>query len=54
MGAYFNQGQPVMSVEAYRSVKEGGMVRVCLENGLFLGVGELNDGNIAPKRIVNY
>jgi tRNA pseudouridine55 synthase len=54
MGTYFNQGQPVMSVEAYRSVKEGGMVRVYLEDGRFLGVGELNDGNIAPKRIVNY
>jgi len=54
MGAYFNQGQPVMSVGAYRSAKEGGMVRVYLENGQFLGVGELNDGNIAPKRIVNY
>jgi tRNA pseudouridine55 synthase len=54
MGTYFNQGQPVMSVEAYRSVKEGGMVRVYLENGRCLGVGELNDGNIAPKRIVNY
>jgi tRNA pseudouridine55 synthase len=54
MGAYFNQGQPVMSVEAYRSVKEGGMVRVVLENGRFLGIGELNDGNILPKRIVNY
>ncbi len=53
MGAYFRQGQPVMSVEAYRSAKEGGMVRVCLEDGQFLGVGELNDGNIAPKRIVN-
>jgi tRNA pseudouridine55 synthase len=54
MGIYFNQGQPIMSVEAYRLAKEGGMVRVCLENGRFLGVGELNDGNIAPKRIVNY
>lgn len=54
MGAYFNQGQPVMSVEAYRSAKEGGMVRVCLEDGQFLGVGELHEGNIAPKRIVNY
>ncbi len=54
MGAYFSQGQPVMSVEAYRSAKEGGMVRVCLEGGQFLGIGELNDGNIAPKRIVNY
>jgi tRNA pseudouridine55 synthase len=54
MGVYFNQGQAVMSVEAYRLAKEGGMVRVCLEDGRFLGVGELNDGNIAPKRIVNY
>lgn len=54
MGVYFNQGQPVMSVEAYRSAKEGGMVRVYLDDGQFLGVGELNDGNIAPKRIVNY
>ncbi len=54
MGAYFCQGQPVMSLEAYRCAKEGGMVRVCLEDGQFLGVGELIDGSIAPKRIVNY
>ncbi|MGH1486023.1 MAG: tRNA pseudouridine(55) synthase TruB [Cellvibrionaceae bacterium] len=54
MGAYFCQGQPVMSMEAYRIAEEGGMVRVYSEDGQFLGVGELFEGNIAPKRIVNY
>jgi tRNA pseudouridine55 synthase len=54
MGSYFCQGQPVMSTEAYRIAEEGGMVRVCSEDGQFLGVGELIEGNIAPKRIVNY
>ncbi len=52
MGAYFCQGQPVMNMEAYRSAKEGDMVRVCLEGGQFLGVGELIEGSIAPKRVV--
>lgn len=54
MGAYFCQGQPIMSTQAYRLAKEGDMVRVCSESGQFLGVGELQEGNIAPKRIVNY
>lgn len=54
MAAYFRQGQPVMNIEAYRLAKEGGMVRVCLEGGQFLGIGELVDGNVAPRRIVNY
>jgi tRNA pseudouridine55 synthase len=53
MGSYFRQGQPVMSTQAYRCAKEGDMVRVCSESGQFLGVGELHEGNIEPKRIVN-
>lgn len=53
MGAYFRQGQAVMSTQAYRYAKEGDMVRVCSDDGQFLGIGELNEGNIAPKRIVN-
>lgn len=53
MAAYFVQGQSIMSTEAYRYAKEGDMVRVCSEGGQFLGLGELQDGNIAPKRIVN-
>lgn len=54
MGAYFRQGQPVMSLEAYRLAKEGGMVRVfCSEFGLFLGIGELVEGSITPKRVVS-
>ena len=52
MGSFFQAGNPVMSTEAYRFAKEGGMVRVCLEGGQFLGVGELIDGNIAPRRVV--
>lgn len=52
MGAYFRQGQAVMSTEAYRFAQEGGMVRVYLENGEFLGVAELLEGQLAPKRVV--
>lgn len=52
MAAYFRKGNPVMSLEAYRLAKEGGMVRVCISDGPFLGVGELIDGNIAPRRLV--
>ena len=53
MGVYFQQGQAVMNLEAYHSVKEGGMVRVCLDGGRFLGLGELFEGIIVPKRVVN-
>ncbi len=53
MGGYFKQGQPVMSTEAYRFSEEGGMVRVFLENGDFLGVAQLVEGQLAPKRLVN-
>jgi tRNA pseudouridine55 synthase len=52
MGDYFRQGQAVMSTEAYRSAKEGGIVRVCMDNGEFIGVAELVEGQLAPKRVV--
>lgn len=54
MGAYFCQGQAVMSTEAYRVAKEGGMVRVYSDDDQFLGVAALIEGSLAPKRIVNY
>jgi tRNA pseudouridine55 synthase len=52
MGDYFRQGQAVMSTEAYRSAKEGGIVRVYMDNGEFIGVAELVEGQLAPKRVV--
>lgn len=52
MGDYFRQGQAVMSTEAYRFAEEGGKVRVSLENGEFLGVAELIEGQLLPKRVV--
>ena len=52
MGDYFRQGQAVMSTEAYRFAQEGGMVRIYLESGKFLGVAELIEGQLAPKRVV--
>lgn len=52
MGGYFRLGQAVMSTEAYRSAKEGGIVRVCMDNGEFLGIAELVEGQLAPKRVV--
>ncbi|ODS22809.1 tRNA pseudouridine(55) synthase TruB [Candidatus Endobugula sertula] len=52
MGYYFCQGQGVMSIEAYRFAAEGDKVRVCLEHGEFIGVAELKEGQLAPKRVV--
>ena len=53
MGMHFCKGQPVMSLQAYHLAGEGGMVRVHLENGQLLGLGELIEGSIAPRRLVN-
>ncbi len=48
-GFYIRQGQPVMVPNAPCS----GMVRIALETGEFLGVGEiLDDGRVAPRRLV--
>ncbi len=48
-GYYMRQGQPVMVPNAPR----GGIVRVALESGEFLGVGEiLDDGRVAPRRLI--
>ena len=48
-GFYLRQGQPVLVPNAPSS----GMVRVALETGEFLGVGEiLDDGRVAPRRLV--
>jgi tRNA pseudouridine55 synthase len=52
MGDYFRQGQAVMSTEAYRFAEEGDMVRVSQENGEFLGLAELIEGQLSPKRVV--
>jgi len=52
MGDYFRQGQSVMSTQAYRSAEEGGIVRVCSDNGDFLGIAQLLEGQLAPKRVV--
>jgi len=48
-GFYLRQGQPVMVPNAPCD----GIVRVALETGEFLGVGEvLDDGRIAPRRLI--
>ena len=48
-GFYIRQGQPVLVPNAPCS----GMVRIALETGEFLGVGEiLDDGRVAPRRLV--
>ena len=48
-GFYIRQGQPVLVPNAPRD----GMVRVALETGEFLGVGEiLDDGRVAPRRLI--
>lgn len=48
-GYYIRQGQPVMVPNA----PQGGIVRVALHSGEFLGVGEiLDDGRVAPRRLI--
>jgi tRNA pseudouridine55 synthase len=48
-GFYMRQGQPVLVPNAPCD----GMVRVALETGEFLGVGEiLDDGRVAPRRLI--
>jgi tRNA pseudouridine55 synthase len=48
-GFYIRQGQPVQVPRAPVS----GLVRVGLETGEFLGVGEiLDDGRVAPRRLI--
>ncbi|MEM0953353.1 MAG: tRNA pseudouridine(55) synthase TruB, partial [Pseudomonadota bacterium] len=48
-GFYIRQGQPVLVPNSPGS----GMVRVGLESGEFLGVGEiLDDGRVAPRRLI--
>ena len=48
-GFYLRQGQPVLVPNAPRD----GMVRLALETGLFLGLGEiLDDGRVAPRRLI--
>lgn len=50
---YFRHGNAVMDLEVYRLGKQGDTVRVCLDDGRFLGVGEItDDGKIAPRRLV--
>ncbi|WP_288131027.1 tRNA pseudouridine(55) synthase TruB [Microbulbifer sp.] len=52
-GYYLRQGQPVMDMQVYRLGDEGDMVRLFLESGEFLGVGEItDDGRVAPRRLV--
>jgi tRNA pseudouridine55 synthase len=48
-GFYMRQGQPVMVPNAPCN----GMVRIALETGEFLGLGEiLDDGRVAPRRLI--
>jgi tRNA pseudouridine55 synthase len=48
-GYYIRQGQPVQVPNAPCN----GMVRLALETGEFLGVGEiLDDGRVAPRRLI--
>jgi tRNA pseudouridine55 synthase len=54
---YFRLGNPVMDPQVYRVGQQGDMVRVfCAQTSQtprqFLGLGELIDGRVAPKRII--
>lgn len=52
-GHYFCRGQAVMDLKVYRLGNQGDTVRVCQENGRFLGLGEItDDGCVAPRRVV--
>jgi len=48
-GYYLRQGQPVLAP----NLPTAGMVRIELDTGEFLGIGEiLDDGRLAPRRLV--
>src|SRR5690554_371515 len=49
---YFRLGNPVMDAQVYRVGKEGDMVRVFCDAGQFLGVATLDEGRVAPRRLV--
>lgn len=49
---FFRMGNPVMDAGVYRIGQEGDMVRVFCENGQFLGVAIIEEGRVAPKRLV--
>lgn len=49
---YFRQGNPVMDAGVYRAGREGDMVRVFCETGRFLGLGALEEGCVAPRRLI--
>lgn len=52
-GHYFRHGQPIMDTRVYRLGGQGDTVRVCQEDGIFLGIAEItDDGCIAPRRVV--
>jgi tRNA pseudouridine55 synthase len=47
---YMRTGQPVMVPHLPTS----GVVQLCTQDGLFLGVGEiLDDGRVAPRRLIS-
>lgn len=53
VAGYFMLGQPVMSNKTFRNGQEGDIVRVFRDDGVFLGVGEVNqNGQVAPKRLI--
>src|SRR5690606_21190357 len=49
---YFRLGNPVMDAGVYRTGQEGDMVRVFCESGQFVGLGVLEEGRVAPKRLI--
>ncbi len=51
---FFMQGQAVMSSEAYRFAAEGDIVRVFAEGGDFLGVAEVSEARVLPRRLVRH
>ena len=53
-GFYLQQGQSVMVPKLYQLAKENAMVRISLDSGDFIGVGEvLEDGKLGPRRLIS-
>lgn len=51
---YFRRGQAVMEGHVYRLGDQGDTVRVCTNDGEFLGLGEItDDGRVTPRRLVS-
>ncbi len=49
--AAFCQGQPVCPLEHLRNCPDQGQIRLYSQNGQFIGLGQMADGKIVPRKV---